>query len=719
MGELVSVVVPVCNEEANLPELRARLVAALADHEFECILVDDGSTDATPVIIRDFVREDPRFKLVSLSRNFGHQAAIFAGLTFARGARVAEGSRGRLRRPRGAQRGVVHPRDGGDLLPCSGAPLEDHDAARLRRLRGDGPPGRGSDRRHPRAPPLSARAQELGRLPSGRVSLRARSPPQGQGQVHGLAAPGSGGLGDRVVFRRPAPAGGARGRHNLGALARGRTCRAARADAGPRRRRGRACVLLRSPAPGDRHARRVRRPCPRGGSEPPDLRRRRGRRVGSDPGRARSRGRMNGRTALRLAACLGLSAVLAFYQLGERPLSSPAEARYALIARAMLDDGDWVQPRLNGVRYYEKPPLLYWSVAASYRLFGQTEGASRVPSAAAYVATVAVTFFLARELLGAATAPLAALVFATSAGPFLYGRFLFTDTLFVLWLAVSLLGLVVVARGQRGPLGPLLFWGGLSLAGLTKGLAGLVFPLGTAATCALLFGPMRLLRDLRPRLGAAIVAVVLVPWHLLLGARDPDFLRFYLVNEHLPRFFNAREPIDYSPLAIGGFWLASALSLLPWSLFLPAALASPDLRKALALPLVWSAWVIAFFTTSGSRLEYYALPAFPALAVVVAAYWRGAIDTRPSRAGVRVPAWMVLFFGVAVLSWLVVFRQSAAESLTSLLTLLDGVYREYFAHHREASFAFVEGCLRLVLPFAVFIVVLGGAAVLASRLPRA
>src|SRR5213078_1004098 len=84
---MVSVVVPLCNEEANLPELRARLTA-LAHHAFECILVDDGSTDATPVIIRNFAREDPRFKVVSLSRNFGHQAAIFAGLTFARGACV-------------------------------------------------------------------------------------------------------------------------------------------------------------------------------------------------------------------------------------------------------------------------------------------------------------------------------------------------------------------------------------------------------------------------------------------------------------------------------------------------------------------------------------------------------------------------------------------------------------------------------------------------------
>ena len=86
---MVSVVVPVCNEQANLPELRTRLTAALGDHEFECILVDDGSTDATAAMVRDFAREDPRFKLVSLSRNFGHQAAIVAGLTFARGRFVA------------------------------------------------------------------------------------------------------------------------------------------------------------------------------------------------------------------------------------------------------------------------------------------------------------------------------------------------------------------------------------------------------------------------------------------------------------------------------------------------------------------------------------------------------------------------------------------------------------------------------------------------------
>jgi polyisoprenyl-phosphate glycosyltransferase len=86
---LLSVVVPVYNEEAVLPELRARITSALADHDFECILVNDGSNDATPVVIRTMTEQDPRFKLVSLSRNFGQQAAIVAGLTFARGACVA------------------------------------------------------------------------------------------------------------------------------------------------------------------------------------------------------------------------------------------------------------------------------------------------------------------------------------------------------------------------------------------------------------------------------------------------------------------------------------------------------------------------------------------------------------------------------------------------------------------------------------------------------
>jgi len=110
---------------------------------------------------------------------------------------------------------------------------------------------------------------------------------------------------------------------------------------------------------------------------------------------------------------------------------------------------------------------------------------------------------------------------------------------------------------------------------------------------------------------------------------------------------------------------------------------------------------------------------FPALAVVIAAYWGKVIDTRRSApAGVRVPAWVVFGAGVALLSSLVAFRDSAVELIISLMTLLDSVYREYFASHPEASFAAARGCLRLVRPFGVLVFLLGVASVLASRLPR-
>ena len=96
---------------------------------------------------------------------------------------------------------------------------------------------------------------------------------------------------------------------------------------------------------------------------------------------------------------------------------SPAEARYALVAREMLESSDWIQPRLNHVRFYAKPPLTFWCVATSYRIFGFTEFASRLPSALAYIGTVVVTFLLALELAGSGTAPLAGLIYATSLGP--------------------------------------------------------------------------------------------------------------------------------------------------------------------------------------------------------------------------------------------------------------------------------------------------------------
>jgi hypothetical protein len=426
------------------------------------------------------------------------------------------------------------------------------------------------------------------------------------------------------------------------------------------------------------------------------------------------------RRALWLAACLALASFLGFRALGARPIFSPAEARYSMIAREMVESGDWVQPRLNGVRYDEKPPLLYWTIAASYGLFGETDFASRAPSAAAYVATAGLTFLIAEELIGLGGAPLAALIYMTAVGPFLFGRFVFTDTLLIFCTTLSLYGLVRMVVRPAGPVPALTFYAGMALAGLTKGLIGIVFPAATAATFWIVLGPRRFGRRLRPFAGPLILAALFVPWHVLMQLRDPSFLQFYFVNEHLLRFLNDREPIDYVSMPIGAFWAATLVWLFPWSLFLPGALRSAwrDNRRALAVPMLWSAWVIGFFTLTPARLEYYAMPAFPALAVILAAGWQRFFARGARHWHVQVPALLLFSVGLGCSPALFVFPDSAAAGLTALVSSVDGYYREYFLLHPGASFAMVNEALRLARPFVVLLILMGSGVGLLVSLRR-
>ena len=422
---------------------------------------------------------------------------------------------------------------------------------------------------------------------------------------------------------------------------------------------------------------------------------------------------------LSLAGTLLFACVLAFPGLGARPLISPAEARYALVAREMLETGDWITPRFNHARFYEKPPLTYWSVAAAYRLFGYTEFASRLPSALAYVGTVGVTFLLALELVGSAAAPMAALVFATSLGPFLFGRFLFTDTLLVFWLSVSLLGLTKIVRGRSPLAGPLLFYAGASLAVLTKGLIGLVFPLGAAAVYGVFSGGREFARRLRPGAGTALLAILVLPWHVLLARRDPEFLSFYFVHEQLDRFLGQRTPVNYTPLSAPAFWISTLLWFFPWLLFLPAALSRRRERwQRLAPAGIWCLLVVGFFSMTGARLEYYALPAFPALAVIVASGWTRFEATGRRSAAMAAPSYVAAALGLVALPVVFLTTRSGSALLTNLVASLDGYYREYFTTHPGASMIFGNELLRRARPFPIVLLLLAGATLAAMRVEK-
>jgi 4-amino-4-deoxy-L-arabinose transferase-like glycosyltransferase len=415
-----------------------------------------------------------------------------------------------------------------------------------------------------------------------------------------------------------------------------------------------------------------------------------------------------------------LSAVLALSGLGARPLISPAEARYALVAREMLESGNWIQPHFNHARYYEKPPLTYWCVATAFRLFGFTEFASRLPSALAYIGTVLVTFLLAFELVGSGTAPLAALIYATSLGPFLFGRFLFTDTLLVFWLSVSLLGLARITRRPASWAGPAMLYLGASLAGLTKGLIGLLFPFAAAAAYAFFLGGRDFVRRLRPWLGVAIVTIVFLPWHVLLASRDPAFLPFYFVNEQLARFLGRRDPINYTPLSVPAFWTSTLLWLFPWFLFLPSALPRRGGRwsRRLALVWIWSVGIVVFFTLTGARMEYYALPAFPALAVILGSGWRRFMTGGRRVSAIRSPSLIVAGIGLAITPIVFFSARHGSAALTGLVSNLDGYYREYFASHPGAAMVFGTELLRMARPFPIVLLVLGVTTFLALRMAR-
>jgi 4-amino-4-deoxy-L-arabinose transferase-like glycosyltransferase len=386
----------------------------------------------------------------------------------------------------------------------------------------------------------------------------------------------------------------------------------------------------------------------------------------------------------------------------------------------MLESGNWIQPHFNHARYYEKPPLTYWCVATAFRFLGFTEFAARLPSALAYIGTVLLTFLLALELVGSGTAPLAALIYATSLGPFLFGRFLFTDTLLVFCLSVSLLGLARTLRRPGSWAGPAMLYVGASFAGLTKGLIGLLFPLAAAAACAFLPEARGYLRRLRPWLGVAIVAIVFLPWHVLLARRDPAFLSFYFVNEQIARFLGRREIVNYTPLSVPAFWTSTLLWLFPWVLFLPLALPRRGGRwsRRLALLWIWSAGILVFFTLTGARMEYYALPAFPALAVILGSGWRRFMTGGRRVSAIRSPSLIVAGVGLAIVPIVFFSARHGSAALTGLVSYLDGYYREYFASHPGAAMVFGTELLRMARPFPIVLLVLGVTTFLALRMAR-
>ena len=260
-------------------------------------------------------------------------------------------------------------------------------------------------------------------------------------------------------------------------------------------------------------------------------------------------------------ALIALWAVIYMSGLSRPALLDDADTVHAEAAKEMLQRHDWVTLYVNGVRYLEKAPLMYWGVATSYKLFGISEWSTRLPLMLGVLAMILSTYGLGRWALGAEGGFDSGLVLATALGPFLFTRFLIPDVAVGLWLTLTF-WLFLVSLEQEKP-ARWICWGLAAVCALnvlTKGLIGLVFPAGAIGLYLLLTGNLRHFLKLRLISSALVFLVIAAPWHILAALRNPPqgnvrgFLWFYFINEHVNRFLGTRIPKDYDKVPLLLFW---------------------------------------------------------------------------------------------------------------------------------------------------------------------
>ncbi len=388
--------------------------------------------------------------------------------------------------------------------------------------------------------------------------------------------------------------------------------------------------------------------------------------------------------------------VMYFAGLGQAPFFDPSEGFQVEIARTMAEGGDWITPHVNGVRYFDKPPLLYWLMAAAFRVVAPGEAAARFWPAVAALGVVAVTMRLGTVLANPRVGLLAGLFTAANLGVFLYARLVKTDLLFILCLMLAWLGFARAYLGRGRP-ALALFWAGLGLAALSKDALGALGPLAAVALFFWLVGEREVGR-FTPWWGVALLLAVTVPWYAAVERASPGFLWYTLIDNHVLNFARRRVfPDEDVPLSSLAFVVVTLAAFLPWTLALPPALARAfrgprrDARERLwLLVAIWSLLLVGFFTLSPFKLPHYGLPAFPALALLVARVWDETLDGSPEAPRPLTLMLPTLVLFVALAGAFVLTLSGRPPVPSGAMTSVDVVTRNLAARGRVAAQAPLE-----------------------------
>jgi len=380
--------------------------------------------------------------------------------------------------------------------------------------------------------------------------------------------------------------------------------------------------------------------------------------------------------------------------LGSRNLSAPDELRYAEIPREMIVDHDYLIPKINGVKYFEKPPLFYWMQVAAIKTLGLNEWALRFTTALMGLIGVLATYLFSRCIYSRKTAWASALILGSMALYFSMAHVITLDMTVSVFITISLYLFFCAIKKDR-PI--FLVLGFIAVAGaiMTKGLIGLIFPGMIIGLWLTLFKRWKEI-DWRYFFAGLVICLLLIaPWHILVQLHAPEFFHFYFIEQQLLRY---ATPIAdrYQPWYFYG--IVILLGSFPWIFFLPQSL-NHTLAKFRwknrwqheheTFLIIWVLSVVLFFSASHSKLIPYILSALPPLAILIGDYW-----TRHKKFWIKHGVRLYLLTNIALIITLLNIHYFDNHTIKSVIfkakpfiTINDDVVA-YHGYHQDLPYYF-------------------------------
>jgi 4-amino-4-deoxy-L-arabinose transferase-like glycosyltransferase len=334
-----------------------------------------------------------------------------------------------------------------------------------------------------------------------------------------------------------------------------------------------------------------------------------------------------------------------------RPMLDPDEGRYAEIPREMVATGNWVTPRLDGLKYFEKPALQYWATAAIYSVVGLSNWSSRLWTVVLGFACLPLIYAWVARLYDRRAAVAAVVALAMSPYFGIIGHLDLLDAGFTFWMCATVFAFTLAQcappRSGRERGWMLACWALAALAILSKGIVVFVLAGGTLILYSVIERDLRPWRRMHFALGIPLLLALAAPWFTLVSLRNPDFAPYFFIHEHFQRFLTTEaqrvEPWWYFlPLLVAGAF--------PWLLPLGRAAlvswrdsTSGYSFKPLKFLILFSALTLVFFSISDSKLATYILPMFPPLAALTGVALADHTDRRFLSRCTRAAAGLAIF----------------------------------------------------------------------------